>query len=94
MNTVTLDTTEQRFKEDPEEALIPNKQLEEMFLRICDDDQMQEYIKLAKEKGMAHTATAYASHRVKKVFNFLVEHYERSGGDFELLQDILYPKSK
>lgn len=62
-----------------EESLIPNSQIETMFLRICQDEQMQKYIDLI-EKGHVSLATAYASNIVYKVFYALIDYV----GDYGL----------
>ena len=67
-----------------EESLIPNSQIETMFLRISDDEQMQQYVKLV-EAGHQSLATAYASNTVYRLFFKLVEKYEQNGGSVEEL---------
>jgi len=67
-----------------EESLIPNTQIESMFMRICTDDQMTKYTGLV-EKGHISLATAYASNMVYKLFYKLVEKFEIDGGDIEQL---------
>lgn len=62
-----------------DDSLIPNTQIESMFMRICDDDQMTKYIDLV-EKGHVSLATAYASNLVYKAFYALVEDFEDSTG--------------
>lgn len=74
-----------------EESLIPNSQLEQMFMSICTDDQMQEYTKLI-EKGLTHTASAYASHKVQRTFQYFRDTFIKSGGDLEFLQFKLWHK--
>lgn len=74
-----------------EKALIPNSQLEQMFLLICSDSQMQEYTKLI-ENGHIAIASAYASHRVTKTFMFFRDEFIKNGGDLDYLQFKLYPK--
>lgn len=60
-----------------EKALIPNQQIEMMFLRICTDEQMQIYVKHVNSHNLA-LATAYASNIVYKKFFQLVEKEEAS----------------
>lgn len=55
--------------------LIPNGQIETMFLRICTDEQMQTYVKHI-EQGRINLATAYASNIVTRKFFQLVEKEE------------------
>lgn len=74
-----------------EKSLIPNAQLEQMFLLICTDSQMQEYNKLI-ENGHIAIASAYASHRVSKTFMYWRDEFIKNGGDLEYLQFKLYPK--
>lgn len=76
-----------------EESLIPNSQLESMFLSIATDEQMQNYTTLI-EKGQIHTATAYASHRVKKIFMYFRDEYIRQGGELDWLAWKLYKDTK
>lgn len=61
-----------------EESLIPNSQIEIMFMRVCNDSQMKNYTDLI-EKGHVSLATAYASNMVYKVFYALVENLEKYG---------------
>lgn len=67
-----------------QEALIPNTQIEAMFLRICTDEQMQKYTDLI-DKGHISLATAYASNLVYKTFYYLVDQWEKLGGDIDQL---------
>lgn len=60
------------------ESMIPNTQIESMFLRICDDEQMHKYTDLV-EKGHISLATAYASNLVYKVFYLLIDQSEKNG---------------
>lgn len=69
-----------------EESLIPNSQIETMFLRIATDDQMVKYVKFVDE-GHQSLATAYASARVFELFFPLVEFYERNNGNIEGLRE-------
>ena len=57
------------------EALIPNAQLEEMFLRVCTDDQMRQYTQLV-DSGYISLATAYASRLVHRLFFEMIEERE------------------
>lgn len=63
-----------------EESLIPNTQIESMFMRVCKDEEMKEYVKLVDE-GHISLATAYASNKVYKIFYNLVEEFEKFGRD-------------
>jgi hypothetical protein len=76
-----------------ESSLIPNSQLESMFLSICTDEQMQEYQKLI-EKELVATASAYASHKVTRTFQHLRDNFIKQGGDLEYLQYFLWRKHK
>ena len=78
-------------KKDINASLIPNTQLEAMFLSIANDEQMKEFNQLI-EKGLVHTATAYASHKVNKTFQYLRDNFIRQGGDLEYLQFFLWRK--
>lgn len=60
-----------------EKALIPNAQIEQMFLRLCTDEQMKTYVKHIDE-GRINLATAYASQLVTKKFFQMIENEERS----------------
>lgn len=82
-----------RKKKEVEQSLLPNKQLEVMFLSIADDEQMQEFNKLI-EKGLTHTATAYASHRVMRTFQYWRDSFIATGGDLEFLQFRLWKSSR
>lgn len=65
---------------DMEKALIPNAQIEQMFLRICSDEQMKTYVKHVDE-GRINLATAYASKTVtKKFFELVQKDEEQSNG--------------
>jgi hypothetical protein len=55
-----------------EKPLIPNGQIEQMFLRICSDDQMRNYVEHVNSGNIA-LATAYASKTVTRKFFQLVE---------------------
>lgn len=59
-----------------DKALIPNAQIEQMFLRIATDLQMRTYVKHVDE-GRINLATAYASKTVTKKFFQLVEKEDR-----------------
>lgn len=59
-------------KYNKEQTLIPNGQIELMFLRICTDEQMQIFVKHVDE-GRINLATAYASNIVYKKFFQLIE---------------------
>ncbi len=80
-------------KKVKEQSLIPNTQLEQMFMRVCDDEQMQEYQRLI-DKDLIHTASAYASHRVMRTFNYWADSFIKNGGDMEYLQFMLWRKNK
>jgi len=69
-----------------EDSLIPNTQIESMFMRICSDEEMAQYLKLV-EQGHISLATAYASNSVYKLFYKLVEYYDRRGGNLEMLKE-------
>jgi hypothetical protein len=76
-----------------ERSLIPNTKLEAWFLRSAGSKRIAEYTKLAEKKKLVHTASAYATNKLDKIIKFLVEYYERHGGDFELLDEALYRKT-
>lgn len=61
-----------------EKTLIPNRQIELMFFRVAGDEEVQKYIELA-EGGLRHTATAYASNKVYRLFMDLVDLAEAIG---------------
>ena len=61
-----------------EKTLIPNRQIELMFFRIASDAEVGKYIELA-EQGLRHTATAYASNKVYRLFMELVDLAEAIG---------------
>ena len=61
-----------------EKTLIPNRQIELMFFRIASDAEVGKYIELA-EQGLRHTATAYASNKVYRLFIELVDLAEAIG---------------
>lgn len=71
-------TYEQDINSRREESLIPNTQIETMFMRICDDEEMKKYMELI-EKGHISLATAYASNKVSKVFYMLVDQFDKYG---------------
>jgi len=64
-------------KGNQNKALIPNKQIEEMFLRMSNDEEVQRYIALI-EQGFMPLATAYASNKVTKKFFEMIEKQEVS----------------
>jgi len=64
-------------------SLIPNSQIEMMFMRICDDMQIETYMEHI-ENGRINLATAYASMIVTKKFFTLVEKEEDENIDKEL----------
>jgi hypothetical protein len=80
-------------KNDEDISSIPNKQIEQMFLSIADDSQMVEFNRLI-EKGLIHTASAYASQRVMRTFQYFRDTFIQQGGDLEYLQFMLYRKNK
>mgnify|MGYP001616342084 CR=1 FL=1 len=53
-------------------SLIPNSQLEAMFLRIATDKSMGQYLSYIKQ-GNTGLATAYASKKVYNLFMYLVD---------------------
>lgn len=61
-----------------EKTLIPNRQIELMFFRVAGDEEVRKYIELA-EQGLRHTATAYASNKVFRLFMDLVDLAEAIG---------------
>lgn len=61
-----------------EKSLIPNGQIEQMFLRICTDEEMNIYINHV-DCGRINLATAYASRKVTATFFRLVEDAEKKG---------------
>lgn len=67
-----------------DESLIPNSQIETMFLRIANEDQIKIYIEHC-EHGRQSLATAYASNLIYKLFFALVDLYEKSGKSVESL---------
>ena len=62
-------------KDNMNKALIPNKQIEEMFLRMSNDEEVQKYMALIKQ-GFMPLATAYASNKVTKKFFEMIEKQE------------------
>lgn len=54
------------------EALIPNSLIEEMFLRVANDQEVETYLELTNNNRIA-LATSYASKKVKRIFDILVE---------------------
>lgn len=64
-----------------EKALIPNGQIEEMFLRIATDDMMKVYSEHIEAKRI-NLATAYASNAVKKKFFKMIANEERVADNF------------
>jgi len=81
------------FSKQKEKTLIPNSQIEQMFLSICTDEQMSEFNKLV-EKGLIHTASAYASQRVLKTFQYWRDSFIKKGGELDYLQWMLYRNTK
>lgn len=61
-----------------DKPLIPNAQIEQMFLRIATDEQMQIYVKHVDENRI-NLATAYASKTVTRKFFEMVQNEEKSG---------------
>lgn len=59
-----------------DKPLIPNGQLETMFLRICTDDQMGVYVNFVNEGNIA-LATAYVSKIVTRKFFKMVEDLDK-----------------
>lgn len=59
-----------------DKALIPNGQIEQMFLRICTDEQMKIYVDHVNSGNIA-LATAYTSRLVTKKFFQLIEKEEK-----------------
>jgi len=62
-------------KDNQNKALIPNKQIEEMFFRMSNDEEVQRYMALI-EQGFMPLATAYASKKVTKKFFEMIEKQE------------------
>jgi len=60
-----------------DKALIPNAQLEMMFLRICTDEQMNHYANHVNSGNIA-LATAYVSKIVTRKFFQMIENEERN----------------
>jgi len=56
--------------------------IETMFMRVCTDKQMQQYVKLVDDGHMS-LATAYASNVVFKLFFYLIDQWEKLGGNTE-----------
>ncbi len=84
---------EKKSNKHLKESLIPNGQLEQMFLSIASDEQMAEYTKLV-DKGLMGTATAYASHKVNRTFMYFRDSYIKNGGDLEFLQFSLWKRTR
>lgn len=82
-----------RGRKVKEESFIPNTQLESMFLSIADDEMMTEYKRLI-DKSLTHTASAYASHKVQKVFQYLRDTFIKNNGDIEYLTYMLFRRGK
>lgn len=59
-----------------DKPLIPNGQIEQMFLRICTDEQMNVYVNHVNSGNIA-LATAYASKTVTRKFFQMVEKEEQ-----------------
>lgn len=68
-----------------DESLIPNTQIESMFLRICTDDQIKQYTKLIDD-GHVSLATAYASNTVYKTFYLMIDYMEAFGLTIDTIQ--------
>lgn len=68
-----------------EESLIPNTQIEAMFMRVCSDDQMSKYVSLVEREHIS-LATAYASNIINTLWYPLVKFYEENGGSIEDLK--------
>jgi len=64
-------------KDNQNKSLIPNKQIEEMFFRMSNDEEVQRYMALI-EQGFMPLATAYASNKVTKKFFEMIEKQEIS----------------
>lgn len=60
---------------DMEKALIPNAQIEQMFLRIADDEQVKAFVSHV-DNNRINLATAYASKTVTKKFFEMIEKEE------------------
>jgi len=58
-----------------DKTLIPNGQIEQMFLRICTDEQMVIFVNHFNSGNIA-LATAYASRIVTKRFFSMIEEQE------------------
>lgn len=69
-----------------EKSLIPNAQIEEMFLRIATDDMMKVYSQHIEAKRI-NLATAYASRAVTKKFFQMIAKEERVAGNFTYWND-------
>ena len=69
-----------------QDSLIPNTQIESMFLRISSDDEMGQYTRLV-EAGHISLETAYASNKVYKLFYLLVDEFEKQGENIEDLKN-------
>lgn len=82
-----------RKKKEVEQSSIPNKQIEMLFLSIADDHMMREFNRLI-DKGLTHTATAYASQRVTKFFQYWRDTYIATGGDLDYLAFKLFPREE
>ena len=59
-----------------DKALIPNGLIEQMFLRMCNDDQMNIYVNHVNSGNIA-LATAYASKLVARKFFLMIENEEK-----------------
>lgn len=78
------------------DSLIPNKQLEQMFMSICTDSQMQYFTKAAQSEDptIRAGASAYASRVVYKTFMYWRDAFVKQGGDLEYLQFKLFERDK
>lgn len=83
-------------KESSSSSLIPNTIIERMFMSICDDEQMKIYVEKAQsqEPAIRASATAYASAKVERTFQYFRDTFIKTGGDMEYLQFMLWRKSK
>lgn len=83
------------FKNEPA-PLIPNTIIERMFLSICDDEQMQTYMSKAQSTNPAirASATAYASSKIERMFQYWRDTFIKSGGDLEYLNWSLWKRNK
>jgi len=79
------------FEEKP---LIKNSIVERMFMRIASDEWMKTYNEKATSDvpAIKASATAYASTKVERLFDYLTNSYEKQGGSLDELNSHLWNK--